>query len=100
MMPKQILYFFYVSALLSLISCKGQKPNELTDSDRKYLQAIADRDGELVVGKQWDTLTAQYSRDAVRHPPNGSPILGRDSIRQWFNYLPAHKGFPFSYGRT
>ena len=84
-------------SLLFLNSCSNNKPptNNLSDYDIKYLKSIADRDGELVVGKQWDTLTAQYSIDAVRHPPNGSPIRGRDSIRQWYNFLPPIKTFHF-----
>ena len=71
------------------------KKNELTEFDINYLKSIADRDGELVVGKQWDTLAAQYAKDAVRHPPNGSPIRGQDSIRQWYNFLPPVKSFHF-----
>lgn len=95
MIQKLILCLLTLLTLFFLINCNTATTNELTDYDLKYLQSIADRDGELVVGKQWDTLAAQYTKDAVRHPPNGLPIRGRDSIRQWFNYLPPIKSFHF-----
>ena len=95
MLQKLRLYSFTLTVLFFLTNCKPSATNELSDYDLKYLQSIADRDGELVVGKQWDSLTAQYSIDAVRMPPNSHPIQGRDSIRQWFNYLPPIKAFHF-----
>ena len=89
--------FLTLFAFLCFAGCTNNAAtkNELTEYDVKYLKSIADRDGELVVGKQWDTLAAQYAKDAVRHPPNGSPIRGQDSIRQWYNYLPPIRSFHF-----
>jgi len=95
MIKKSTLYFLCLNVIFFLINCSTAPKNELTENDVKYLKSIADRDEELVVGEQWDTLTAQYTPDAVRHPPNGSPIRGRDSIRNWFNYLPPIKAFHF-----
>jgi len=95
MVQKLILSLLTLPTFFLFTSCNTAATNELTDYDIKYLKSIADRDGELVVGKQWDTLAAQYTSDAVRHPPNGSPIAGRDSIRQWYNYLPPIKAFHF-----
>jgi ketosteroid isomerase-like protein len=89
-------YSFTLTAAFLLTSCSPTTTDDLNSYDLRYLQSIADRDGERVMGKQWDTLTAQYSLDAVRMPPNGPPVRGLDSIRQWFNSLPPIKSFHFN----
>jgi ketosteroid isomerase-like protein len=82
---------------LILIGCN---PNSqgfagLTAQDSVALRKIADRDAPIVLARDWDALAAEYAEDAVRMPPNGSAVQGRDAIRQMLQQMPPISAFTF-----
>jgi ketosteroid isomerase-like protein len=83
--------------LLGSIGCSAPLPggNELTADDRAALQHIADNDAAIVLARDWDALTARFSEDAVRMPPNGPEIRGRAAIREFLEAMPPVGDFAF-----
>ncbi len=80
-----------------LIACepKQQSTEALTPQDVAALHQIAERDASLVRARNWDTLTAEYSEDAVRMPPNGPSVQGRDAIHKMLDQTPPITAFNF-----
>ena len=58
-------------------------------------RAFAEKDSAIVMSKKWDELTAEYSTDAVRMPPNMPAVEGRDAIRKFLDSYPPIKNFNF-----
>ena len=60
------------------IAAWGPTPDarRLSAADVAALRAIADRDAPIVLARDWATLVAEYSEDAVRMAPNGPPVQG------------------------
>ena len=78
----------------------GCKPNPqalgaLTVQDSVALRKIADRDAPVVLARDWNTLAAEYAEDAVRMPPNGPTVEGRDAIRRMLQQTPPISAFTF-----
>ena len=67
----------------------------LTEDDKVALRAFAEKDSAIVMSKKWDELTAEYSTDAVRMPPNTPAVEGRDAIRKFLDTYPPIKNFNF-----
>ena len=67
----------------------------LSDQDITALRAIADADGPIIMAKNWDKLVAEYTPDAVRMPPNGPAVIGRDAIRKMLEGMPPIAAFTF-----
>ena len=95
MTSQSLLQCSLMLAVIYIMSCSTPVTNRLTDADKAYLHSLFDREPKLLMDKQWDSLAGYFSQDAVRLPPNGPPIIGRDSIRQLFNSLPTVKAFHF-----
>jgi ketosteroid isomerase-like protein len=82
---------------LMIIGCKpgSQRFGDLTAQDSVALRKIADRDAPIVLARDWDALAAEYAKDAVRMPPNGPAVQGRDAIRQMLQQTPPISAFAF-----
>ena len=74
---------------------QGQGPRGLSHQDRAALQGIADRDTLIVRARDWAALTAEYTENAVRMPPNGPVVQGRDAIRKFLEQTPPLAAFEF-----
>jgi ketosteroid isomerase-like protein len=96
-MRKATPALFGAAILLGSIGCSSPPPggNELTADDRAALQHIADNDAAIVLARDWDALTARFSEDAVRMPPNGPEINGRAAIREFLEGMPPVGDFTF-----
>lgn len=81
----------------ALAACgqQTQGPRGLSNQDKAALQAIADRDTLLVRARDWAALTAEYTENAVRMPPNGPTVQGRDAIRKFLEQTPPLAAFEF-----
>ena len=72
-----------------------ERAGALTTQDVAALRRIAERDAPLVRAGDWASLAAGYERDAVRMPPNGPAVRGRDAIRRMLEQLPPVSAFDF-----
>lgn len=84
-------------ALVALAACgpQAERPRDLSIQDRAALQVIADRDTLLVRARDWASLAAEYAETAVRMPPNGPAVQGRNAIRQFLEQTPPLDAFAF-----
>jgi len=86
-------------ALLPLALSVGAPAPEagrtLSSTDVAALRAIADRDAPTVRARDWATLLSEYSEGAVRMPPNGPAVEGREAIRKMLEQLPPITAFDF-----
>jgi ketosteroid isomerase-like protein len=92
-----LLRFITLISLIWIAACNSASPEfrGLTEKDKAALNLLAESDARWVLGKRWDTLTALYTDDAVRLPPNEPAIRGKNSIRLWYDKLPPIKDFTF-----
>jgi ketosteroid isomerase-like protein len=85
-----------VAALLvAACTSQPQASSTLTDQDVAALRAIAERDAPLVRAHDWAALSAEYADDAVRMPPNGPTVRGRDGVRKMLEQMPPISAFDF-----
>jgi len=85
-------------AILSFATACNQATkatSALTEEDKVALRAFAEKDSAIIISKKWDELTAEYSTDAVRMPPNMPVVEGRDAIRKFLHTYPPVKNFNF-----
>jgi ketosteroid isomerase-like protein len=82
---------------LTLIGCnpKPQSVGRLTAEDSLALRKIAERDAPIVLSRDWGALAAEYAEDAVRMPPNGPAVQGRDAIHRMLQEMPPISAFTF-----
>ncbi len=84
-----------VSATIAGCSSDAESPRGLSDADMTALRAIADKDAPTVRAREWAAVAAGYTEDAVRMPPNGPAIQGRDAIRTSLDQMPPITAFDF-----
>ena len=72
-----------------------QAADTLTAQDVAALRQIAERDAPIVRARDWAALVAEYAEDAVRMPPNGPTVQGRDNIRKMLEQMPPISAFNF-----
>ena len=84
-----------VAFALAACGQQTQGPRGLSNQDQTALHAIADRDTLLVRARDWASLTAEYAENAVRMPPNGPTVQGRDAIRKFLEQTPPLAAFEF-----
>jgi ketosteroid isomerase-like protein len=82
---------------LAIAACAAtpEARRTLSDQDVAALRAIADRDAPIVRARDWATLASEYSENAVRMPPNGPAVQGREAIRKMLEQLPPITAFDF-----
>lgn len=67
----------------------------LSRQDIAALRAHAENDPQHVLSGAWDKMAAQYEANAVRMPPHGPAIRGRDAIRRSLVGMPPIADFTF-----
>ena len=72
-----------VSGILFAAACStpASAPRGLSTADSTALREIAERDAAMVLSRDFAAMTAGYTEDAVRMPPNAPALVGRPAIR-------------------
>jgi ketosteroid isomerase-like protein len=65
----------------------------LTEDDLSAIRAAIDQDAAAVRRADWDAVTRMFTADAVRFPPNQSPVRGRAAMRAWLETFPPIEEF-------
>ena len=83
--------------LVGFTACRPDTPTSsgLSEQDRAALRSLIAELPKIVRERNWDALTAEYTADGWKLPPNQPPVQGREAIRQWFAKLPAITSFDF-----
>jgi ketosteroid isomerase-like protein len=83
--------------LITIAACggSGEARGELSVDDVAALRAIAEGDASIVLARDWTRLTERFTPDAVRMPPGGPAIEGRDAIRRSLEGMPPLRAFDF-----
>jgi len=70
-------------------------PRGLSAADSTALRAIAERDAAMVLARDFAAMSAGYTADAVRMPPNAPALVGRPAILASLEQLPSITTFEF-----
>jgi ketosteroid isomerase-like protein len=68
---------------------------ELSAADSTALSAIAERDAAMVLARDFAAMSAGYTADAVRMPPNAPALVGRAAILASLEQMPPITAFAF-----
>jgi ketosteroid isomerase-like protein len=60
----------------------------LGTEDIAAIRAVTDDWARLVVAREYDSLVARYTEDAVVMPPHQPAVHGRKAIREWCSEFP------------
>jgi ketosteroid isomerase-like protein len=66
----------------------AQTAQGLSDADVGKISATAETFAKAVLSKEWATVAALFSDDAVLNPPNQPAVRGRPAIRTWMEGFP------------
>jgi ketosteroid isomerase-like protein len=92
---RRTLAFGLLPLTIAAWAAPPEARRSLSAQDVAILRAIADRDAPIVRARDWATLVSEYSEDAVRMPPNGPTVQGREAIRKMLEQLPPIAAFDF-----
>jgi len=83
--------------LLGIAACgpSAPAPSGLSQQDQAALRALIAKLPQIVRARDWDALTAEYTEDGWKMPPNQPLVQGRAAIRQEFEELPPIPSFDF-----
>ena len=86
-----------VFAGVSTAACKPtmDAPRGLSATDSTALRAIAERDAAMVLARDFAAMSAGYTADAVRMPPNAPALVGRAAILASLEQMPPITTFEF-----
>ena len=82
--------------LVSVAACSpgARTSGGLSDQDRAALRSLTTATLlQIVRAHDWDALTAEYTADGWKLPPNQPAVQGRAAIRQLFEKLPSITSF-------
>lgn len=83
------------ACLLSLPSC-AQPPKELSQAEVTKINEVTEAFLKAALAKDWATVAALYTDDAVLNPPNEPAVKGRAAIRIWMEKFPSITDFKAS----
>lgn len=95
-MKRVFLQSMIVFSLLSIISCNSKTETEsemqqrIDNESAKAKEAISNNDnqiGKWYKAKQIDSILNYMADNIIQFPPNNKPLLGKDSIRNYWNQL-------------
>jgi len=83
--------------LVTSAACNPRTPaaGGLSQQDQAAIRALIAKLPEIVRARNWDALTAEYTEDGWKMPPNQPLVQGRASIRREFEQLPPIPSFDF-----
>ena len=86
-----------VFAAVSAAACKPTSTPQrgLSAADSTALRAIAERDAAMVLARDFAAMSAGYTADAVRMPPNSPALAGRVAILASLEQMPPITTFTF-----
>jgi len=70
-------------------------PTGLTQEDQAAIRALLAKLPQIVRARDWDALTAEYTEDGWKMPPNQPLVQGRAAIHREFEQLPPIPSFDF-----
>ncbi len=74
--------------LLVMAACQPSGPATLSQEDIAGIEATTQAWVEAVNAGDWAAVSATYTEDAVRLPPNQPAVQGRGDIQAWFEAFP------------
>lgn len=95
-MKKMFLPSFCILLLLSILSCNSYTESESEMQQRidnesvKAKEVISKNDqqiGKWYKAKQIDSVLNYMADDIIQFPPNNKPLIGKDSIKNYWNQL-------------
>jgi len=83
--------------LAATAACSPRVPvsDGLSEQDQAAIRALIAKLPQIVRARDWDALTAEYTEDGWKMPPNQPLVQGRAAIRQEFEQLPPIPSFDF-----
>jgi|SRR2546422_63631 len=96
-MPLRSLALRVAVLLVASAACNPRTPaaGGLSQQDQAAIRALIAKLREIVRARNWDALTAEYTEDGWKMPPNQPLVQGRAAIRREFEQLPPISGFDF-----
>ena len=96
-MPLRSLALRVAVLLVASAACNPRTPaaGGLSQQDQAAIRALIAKLREIVRARNWDALTAEYTEDGWKMPPNQPLVQGRAAIRQEFEQLPPIPSFDF-----
>ncbi len=93
---RNLLALVIAGALTAACTAKSESPRGLSPADSTALRAIAERDAAMVMARNFAEMSAGYTTDAVRMPPNGPALVGRAAILASLEQMPQISTFAFN----
>ncbi|MCC7157912.1 MAG: nuclear transport factor 2 family protein [Ignavibacteria bacterium] len=95
-MRKVFLPSMIISLLLSILSCNSKNENDNEMQERinnesvKAKESISDKNKQIekwYKAKQIDSVLNYMADDIIQFAPNNKPLMGKDSIKNYWNQL-------------
>ena len=93
---RSLLPLVFAGALAAACTAKSDVPRGLSAADSTALRTIAERDAAMVLARDFAAMSAGYTADAVRMPPNGPALVGRAAILASLEQMPPITTFSFN----
>jgi len=90
---KQIILLFVVFLILTSCSTNSSVQKEFSEQDIASIKDFFKTHDEFVLSADWLSQALQYTEDAIRFPPGGDPIEGRNNIEEGFGVVDRYTEF-------
>jgi ketosteroid isomerase-like protein len=87
---------FYSIILLSILSCNAKSETDTETEERINKESVAAKEiiskynsqiEKLYKAKQIDSIVNYMAENVIQFPPNSKPLIGKDSIRNYWKQL-------------
>jgi ketosteroid isomerase-like protein len=80
---------------LLLAACQAPQPATLSTEDEAALRSVFEKAVTTARANDWASFASMFSEDAQYHPPNHSPVIGREAIQKWGEGSPKIEAIEF-----